>query len=60
MMMKVNKRGWAGAEAGGWTKSKARKGRSRAGQEQGRSRVEAGWQELSRSRGRSKSRAGGG
>ena len=40
MMMKAAKLGWAGAGAGkkqGWTKSRARKGRSRAGQEQGRS-----------------------
>ena len=41
MMMKAAKLGWAGAGAGkkqGWTKSRARKGRSWAGQEQGRSR----------------------
>ena len=34
MMMKAAKLGWAGAGAGkkqGWTKSRARKGRSRAG-----------------------------
>ena len=40
MMMKAAKLGWTGAGAGykqGWTKSRARKGRSRAGQEQGRS-----------------------
>ena len=45
MMMKAVKLGWAGAGAGkkqGWTKSKARKGRSRAGQEQGRSKNRAG------------------
>ena len=45
MMMKAVKLGWAGAGGGkkqGWTKSKARKGRSRAGQEQGRSRNRAG------------------
>ena len=43
MMMKGAKLGWAGAGAGkkqGWTKSRARKGRSRAGQEQGRKQ---GW-----------------
>ena len=41
MMMKVNKLGWARAGAGkeqGWSGRRARKGRSRAGQEQGRSR----------------------
>ena len=45
MMMKAAKLGWAGAGAGkkqGWTKSRVRKGRSRAGQEQGRSRNWAG------------------
>ena len=41
MMMKAAKLGWAGAGEGkkqGWTKSRARKGRNRAGQEEGRSR----------------------
>ena len=41
MMMKAAKLGWAEAGGGkkqGWTKSRTRKGRSRAGQEQGRSR----------------------
>ena len=41
MMMKAAKLGWAGAGAEkkqSWSKSRARKGRSRAGQEQGRSR----------------------
>ena len=41
LMMKAAKLGWAGAGAGkkqGWTKSRARKARSWAGQEQGRSR----------------------
>ena len=43
MMMKAVKLVWTGAGAGkkqGWTKSRAKKGRSRAGQkqEQGRSR----------------------
>ena len=45
LMMKVVKLGWAGAGAGkkqGWTKSRVRKGRSRTGQEQGRSRNWAG------------------
>ena len=39
MMMKAAKLGWAGAGAGkkqGWTKSRSRKGRSRAGQEKGK------------------------
>ena len=50
-MMKAAKLGWAGAGAGkkqGWTKSKGRKGRSRAGQEQGRSRNQAGagWEQV--------------
>ena len=43
MMMKAAKLGWTGAAAGkkqGWTKSRARKGRSRAGQ--GRRRAEVG------------------
>ena len=52
MMMKAAKLGWAGAGAGkeqGW--SRARQGRSRAGQEQGRSRNRAGaGQEQGRSR----------
>ena len=41
LMMKAAKLGWPGAGAGkkqGWTNSRARIGRSRAGQEQGRSR----------------------
>ena len=45
MMMKAAKLGWAGAreeKMQGWTKSRARKGRNRAGQEQGRSRNWAG------------------
>ena len=45
MVMKAAKLGWARAGAGkkqGWTKSRARKGRRRAGQEQGRSRNRAG------------------
>ena len=45
MMMKAAKLGWEGAgadEKQGWTKSRARKGRSRSGQEQGRSRNWAG------------------
>ena len=47
MMLKAAKLGWAAVGAGkkqGWTKSIARKGRSRAeaGQEQGRSRNWAG------------------
>ena len=45
MMMKAAKLGWAGAGAGkkqGWNKSRARKGRSWAGLEQGRSRAEVG------------------
>ena len=45
MKMKAANLGWARAGAGkkqGWTKSRARKGRSRAGQEQGRSRNWAG------------------
>ena len=43
MMMKAAKLGWTGAGAGkkqGWTKSRARNGRSRAGQ--GRRRAEVG------------------
>ena len=43
MMMKAAKLGWAGVGAGkkqGWTKSRARKGRSKAGR--GRSRAEVG------------------
>ena len=39
MMMKASKLGWAGAGAG---KKQGRKGRSWAGQEQGRSRTEVG------------------
>ena len=45
MRMKAAKLGWAGAGAGkkqSWTKSRARKGRSWAGLEQGRSRAEVG------------------
>ena len=43
MMMKAAKLGWAGAgKKQGWTKSRAREGRSWAGQEQGRSRNWAG------------------
>ena len=63
MMVKAAKPGWVGAGAGkkqGWTRS--RKGRSRAGQEQGRIRYKAGAARLeqSGSRGRSRSRAGAG
>ena len=57
MMMKPVKLGWAGAgKEPGWSRSRAWKG-----QKQGRSRnrVEAGRQEQSRSRGRSRSWAGG-
>ena len=45
MMMKAAKLGWAGAGEGkehGWSRSRARKGRSQAGQEQGRSKDRAG------------------
>ena len=63
MMMKAAKLGWAGAGAGkkqGWTKSRARKGRSRAGQKQGRSRNrgEAGLGQEQGQQGQKQGRAG--